>query len=270
MSILAGMIIATPKMTMQFVRDGIRFPIPVLSRAEVQLYRSKLDETRQSLGRKGERLPSCELYFPWAYDLTFHPLVLDAVAEVLGPDVFNWGSLVLSKPPHSRTWVSWHQDGAYASFLNGAAAVSAWIALSDSTVEGGCMRVVRETHRQPLKHSERVTRDNLLKNGQVVNVEVDESRVVDVVLKAGEMSLHDVNIIHGSNPNGSTHDRTGFIARFAGPGTKVGTQALRAKGDRAYERLEIPRPAEPVSEAILQRYRDFLDSPEQTRRLRVD
>jgi non-heme Fe2+,alpha-ketoglutarate-dependent halogenase len=253
----------------QFGRDGILFPIPVLSGEEVQFYRSALAEMKHLLGLDMERLPSCELYFPWAHDLAFHPRVLAAVAEILGPDVVSWGTLVLDKPPRSRVYVSWHQDGAYASFLNGSPAVSAWIALTDSTVESGCMRVVRETHRQPVKHTELVTRDNLLKDGQTAEVAIDENRVEDVILKAGEMSLHDANIIHGSNPNASGHHRIGFIARFAAPGVNAGTQVLRAKGDRGYERLSLLRPVEPLGAEILQCYKDFLCSPAQTRRFRA-
>jgi len=252
----------------QFRRDGILFPIPVLSGEEIQFYRSALGEMKQHLSLDMERLPSCELYFPWAHDLAFHPRVLAAVAEILGPDIVSWGTLVLDKPPRSRVYVSWHQDGAYASFLNGSTAVSAWIALTDSTVESGCMRVVRETQRQLVKHTERGTRDNLLKNGQTVEVAIDESRVEDVVLKAGEMSLHDANIIHGSNPNASPHNRIGFIARFATPGVNAGTQVLRAKGGRVYERLSFSRPVEPVGAEVLQSYKDFLCSPAQTRRFR--
>jgi non-heme Fe2+,alpha-ketoglutarate-dependent halogenase len=255
----------------QFVRDGILFPIPILSGEELEFYRSALAGMKQHLGLDMERFPSCELYFPWAHDLAFHPRVLAAVAEILGPDIVSWGTLVLDKPPSSRSYVSWHQDGAYASFLNGSAAVSAWIALTDSTVESGCMRVVLETHRQPVKHTERCTRDNLLKDGQTVEVTIDENRVEDVVLKAGEMSLHDANIIHGSNANSSRHNRIGFIARFAASGTKAGTQVLRAKRDGGYERMSLlRRPVDPVGAEVVQAYKDFLDSPAQTRRLRAD
>jgi non-haem Fe2+, alpha-ketoglutarate-dependent halogenase len=255
----------------RFASDGVLFPIPVLSAAEVQSYGAALAGLKQRLGGDIQRLPSCELYFPWAYDLAFHPQVLAAVAEIIGPDVFNWGTLILEKAPQSPGFVSWHQDGEYALFLNGSPAISAWIALSDSTVESGCMRVLPGTHGRSVKHVEHLTRNNLLKNGQTVEVAVDESRAVDVVLRAGEMSLHDVNVIHGSNPNVSSHDRIGFIARFAAPGTKAGVQVLRARDDGGYERMNfLRRPVEPVAEEVVQGYKDFLCSPAQSRRLRAD
>jgi hypothetical protein len=104
-----------------------------------------------------------------------------------------------------------------------------------------------------------------------VEVAVDESKAVDVVLRAGEMSLHHINIIHGSNPNLSNHDRIGFIARFAAPGTSAGTQVLRAKKGGGYERTNLlRRPIEPVMEEVVQSYKEFLYSDAQTRRLRAD
>jgi non-haem Fe2+, alpha-ketoglutarate-dependent halogenase len=49
---------------------------------------------------------------------------------------------------------------------------------------------------------------------------VGERDAVDVVLRAGEMSLHHVNIIHGSNPNPSDGSRIGFAPRFTTPRTR--------------------------------------------------
>jgi non-haem Fe2+, alpha-ketoglutarate-dependent halogenase len=255
----------------RFASDGILFPIPVLSEVEVRRYRAALDELRDCLGGNVARLPSCHLYFQWAHDLALHPRVLAAVAEIVGPDVFIWGTLIMAKAPHSAAYISWHQDGAYASYLNGAPAVSAWIALSDSSVESGCMRVLAGTHKQAVKHAERVDRDNMLIYGQTVEATVDESKAVDVVLQAGEMSLHDLNIIHGSNPNVSDHDRIGFIVRFAGRGTERGTQVLRGKEDGGYECTNLfRRPAEPLTEEVLQSYKELLDSPDQRHRARAD
>jgi non-heme Fe2+,alpha-ketoglutarate-dependent halogenase len=254
----------------RFASDGILFPIPLLSEVEVQRYRAALDELKDRLGVDGSRLPSCHLYFPWAYDLALHPRVLAAVAEIVGPDVFIWGTLIMAKAPHSAAYISWHQDGAYASYLNGAPSVSAWIALSDSNVESGCMRVVPGTQRQAVKHAERLDRDNMLIYGQTVETAVDESHAVEVELRAGQMSLHDLNIIHGSNPNVSDHDRIGFIIRFAGAGTTRGTQVLRGIDGGCEHTNLLVRPAEPFAEDILQGYKEFLDSPDQRHRARTD
>jgi ectoine hydroxylase-related dioxygenase (phytanoyl-CoA dioxygenase family) len=57
----------------------------------------------------------------------------------------------------------------------------------------------------------------LLGTGLSVAVEVDESQAVDVRLAAGAMSLHHVDIIHGSGPNRSDGPRIGFAIRFTSP-----------------------------------------------------
>src|SRR5690349_13886164 len=87
----------------RFRCSGIVFPIPVLSPDEVWRYGSALQFLVQRVGGDLQRLPSCHLYFAWAYDLALHPAVLTAVAAILGPEIVSWGTLVLRKPPHSRS-----------------------------------------------------------------------------------------------------------------------------------------------------------------------
>jgi ectoine hydroxylase-related dioxygenase (phytanoyl-CoA dioxygenase family) len=171
------------------------------------------------------------LYFGWAYDLATHPRIVDAVASLLGDDVVVWGSLILSKPPQDDAFIAWHQDGAYAGFLGDAPAVSAWLALSDSTVESGCMRVVPGSQKTKLQHAEKRDPLNMLSHGQEIEVDVDESTAVDVQLHAGEMSLHHVDIVHGSNPNRASWWRTGFIVRYTTPQMlRAATPVLFARG----------------------------------------
>jgi hypothetical protein len=252
----------------QFDQDGILFPIPVLSPEEVSSYRASLADLEQKLNCPADRLPSLHEYFAWAYDLSVHPKIVQAVKEVLGPEIVHWGTLVLRKPPHSTLYASWHQDGEYATFLNGAPSISAWIALSDSTAQSGCMRVVRGSQKTRVEHVQRLSSENILKLGQTVAIEIPESQAVEVELKAGEMSLHHVDIIHGSNANSSDHDRTGFIVRFTTPEIRPGTRVVKAAGASACSHLElIPRPVDPPRPETLAAYRIFLCSPEQSRRL---
>jgi non-haem Fe2+, alpha-ketoglutarate-dependent halogenase len=256
----------------QFHQNGILFPVSVLATEEVSFYRTALSGLQRRLNSSIERLPSLHEYFPWAYDLSVHPKVLQAVQEVLGPEIVHWGTLVLCKPSHSPVYASWHQDGEYAAFLNGAPSVSAWIALTDSTAESGCMRVLPGSHTHRVEHRLRLSSQNLLKMGQTAAVDVDEAQVVNVELKAGQMSLHHVDIIHGSKPNSSDHDRTGFIIRFTTPEIRPGTAVVRAScSPSACSHLRlILRPADPAKEEAFQAYEAFLRSPEQSRRLGTD
>ena len=92
---------------------------------------------------------------------------------------------------------------------------TAWLALTPSTRENGCVRVVPGSHTGGLlawhSHDEE---SNLLTSGQHVDGEIDESRAVDIELAAGQMSLHHTHAVHGSNPNHGTERRLGFCASF--------------------------------------------------------
>jgi ectoine hydroxylase-related dioxygenase (phytanoyl-CoA dioxygenase family) len=76
------------------------------------------------------------------------------------------------------------------------------------------MRVVKRTHRSVLSHKEEQNDHNLLSSGLTLDEAVDQTQIFDVELQAGEMSLHHVNLVHGSNPNKSTQPRIGFAVRY--------------------------------------------------------
>lgn len=201
----------------RYGRDGVLFPIPVLAAAEVARFRAAFEELEEGLGglRKPVGLP--HLFFPWAYELATHPAVAAAVRDVLGPDLLVHSSLILCKHPYDPGYVAWHQDGTYSG-LHATPTVSAWIALTESHSENGCMRVVPGSHQLPmLPHENLSAPHNLLGHGEEIQREVDEAEAVDVVLGPGEMSLHHNNIIHGSRANSSGTKRVGFILRFVTP-----------------------------------------------------
>lgn len=201
-----------------YARDGIVFPIPVLTAEEVTSYRGFAEE---HLARDVDDTRRLHLDHEWAHALATHPAVVSPVEKLLGDDVVIWGTLLLRKLPHSDDYVAWHQDGAYSEFV-GDDSISAWVALGASTVESGCMRVIPGSHRARLAHIETADGNNLLLRRQTVGVPLDDSGAVDVILRAGEMSLHHLDLVHGSAPNRSAAARTGFIVRFvrrSGAGT---------------------------------------------------
>jgi non-haem Fe2+, alpha-ketoglutarate-dependent halogenase len=219
----------------RYRQDGILFPVPVLSAGEVASCQAALLELESRLVERGlgdpKRIPLPHLGFRWAYDLATHPAVVDAVEAVLGPDVVVQATLILTKPPGDPAVVTWHQDGTYSG-LHRSPNTTAWIALWDSTPENGCMRVVPGSHQRPiLPHVASREEHHLLRHSPEIAVEVDESEAVDVTLRAGEMSLHHSNIIHGSRPNRSTERRTGFIVRFVTPAMPASDRpVLRVRG----------------------------------------
>jgi hypothetical protein len=142
------------------------------------------------------------------------PEVLDMVSQAIGPDFLLWGTTVFGKPAGTGKRVPWHQDGEYWP-IRPLATCSVWIALDDATPENGCLRVIPGSHRQ-----QRLRRHNandspaLTLNQELDESEYDERDAVDIVLEAGQLSLHDVYMVHGSEPNRSDKRRAGFVCRY--------------------------------------------------------
>ena len=105
-------------------------------------------------------------------------------------------------------------DAAYWG-LDPEEVVTAWVALTPSNLESGCMKVMPGTHLDSqLPHVDTFHQDNLLTRGQEIAVEVDASKAVDLILQPGEISLHDIKLVHGSEPNRSRDRRIGFAIRY--------------------------------------------------------
>ena len=197
-------------------QQGFFFPLSALSNSETATLRTKLEDLETQLGGKLpphiNRKP--HLLLTWLNELIRHPGILDPVEKILGPDILCWGSGFFIKNPHDKTLVTWHQDSTYWG-LSSPNVATAWIAFTPSTTENGCMRVVPGTHMlQQLPHLDTFSPDNLLSRGQEIAVEVEEARAVDIVLEPGQMSLHHVLLVHGSEPNNSELRRVGFAIRY--------------------------------------------------------
>jgi non-haem Fe2+, alpha-ketoglutarate-dependent halogenase len=226
----------------RFEREGVVYPIPVLSPEKISFYLNHFSEVENLLGRPIKRMGNPALHFAWASRLAKEAPVLEAVEEILGSDLLISGTLIFCKYPYDPGFVAWHQDTFYSK-LDLTPSVSAWIALLDSTSENGCLRVVPGSHLLgTLLHQETRAPDNLLRRGEEIQVDVNEAEAVELVLKAGEMSLHHHAIIHGSRSNRSNTKRLGFIVRFVTPEYDLGPQRtpfLRAKGNFDCQHLKL-------------------------------
>jgi non-heme Fe2+,alpha-ketoglutarate-dependent halogenase len=218
----------------QYNQVGYAAPLRVMSEEDARGYRLALEECEHARGRPlngNERIKS-HLLFRWAADLVRHPAVLNAVQTVIGPNILFWDSSLFTKEAMRPDYISWHQDLRYWGLDPGDQIVTAWIALSPSTVESGCMRVVPGSHLQELvPHTNTLAPNNMLSYGQEVQVKVDEDTAADLVLRPGEMSLHHAMIIHGSPPNRSDDRRIGYAIRY------LPTSVRQTAGWRDWARL---------------------------------
>ena len=154
------------------------------------------------------------LLFDWVYALTVLPDVLDAVEAVIGPNILLQAADVFAKPAHGSKHINWHQDANYWGF-DPFELCTAWIALTDVFPENGCMRFMPGTHRQSkLPHNETFAADSDLTRGQEIAVDIDESKTVPVILKAGQISLHHCLLAHASGPNTTDSPRIGVAVRY--------------------------------------------------------
>ncbi len=235
----------TDKQLEQYGRDGFLSPIDVFTLDEVAQYRNAFDSFVANCGEDShKRFDRLHLFFDWAHRLITEGALLDVIGDVLGDDIFVYGTLVFNKPPLDLSYVPWHQDSVYSG-LHLTPSTSAWIALTPSHKSNGCMHVIPGSQKLGLLEHENVRDDpNLLvERGERVKMDVDESQAVDLILRPGQMSLHQSTIIHGSNPNSSDEPRIGFIVRFVTSRMKnPNTLLMRVRGNAECSHLHLANP----------------------------
>lgn len=243
----------------RYERDGYLSPFTVLGPGQVAEYRSRHVELERALAPDLAALPPAKVqllsethaFLPWAHELATAEPVLDAVQGVLGPDLLIWHSRWFTKRPGDGTFITWHQDGTYWA-LEPPKVCTAWIALSRSDDETGCMRVVPGTHHAgQLPHRDTHEARNALTRGQEIAVEVDEDEAVSLVLDPGQMSLHHIGVVHGSGENHGGDARIGFAVRFVAPEVRQNVEhsfAMLVRGEDRHGHFDL---LEPPSEAPL-------------------
>ena len=206
---------STQSIAQRYQRDGFICPLPALTKVEADRLLSELEAAERSLGStlgkaEGQLRAKTHLLFPWLYELCFHPAILRPVQQILGPDLLLYHVTCWLKEPGDPSFVSWHQDGTYF-YLEPPEHVTAWVALTDSNLDSGCVQVLPGTHALgQLQHQSVPDRANLLSNGQHAEGEFDASNATPLILQAGQISLHDTFIVHSSGPNRSTKRRIGI------------------------------------------------------------
>ena len=238
----------TEEAVARYRRDGYHFPIEVLTEAETRDLRGKLEAYERSSGGpiSGDRRHKPHLYLTFLSDLIHHPRILDAVEDVLGPNLLVWSTSFFIKEPDNAGFVSWHQDATYWG-LSSPDVMTVWVAFTPANLLNGCMMFMPGSHTQQLEHVDTFDKNNLLSRGQEIAVKVDESKGVAVELKPGQASLHHVLLAHGSAPNKSADRRIDFAIRYIPTYVKqaVGTRdsATLVRGVDTFHHFEHePRP----------------------------
>ena len=241
--------------------EGYLAPIRIMGEGEALALRAELEAVEARMGGplRGDLRHKSHLLFPFLADLVRHKLLLDAIEDVLGPDILCWTTNFFIKEAANPAFVSWHQDSTYWG-LSAPEVATAWVALTPSNAANGAMAVIPGTHKEDqIPHRDTFHRHNLLTRGQEVAVAVDETKAVPLVLQPGEMSLHHVRLVHGSPPNPSPDRRIGFAIRYIPTSLHQleGTDsATLVRGEDRFGHFELePRPERDMQDDMLALHR---------------
>ena len=252
----------------QYHADGFLFPFRAFPPDVAARYRADVERTCTHTAVAAAAISGAVsfrvkpyLLFTWAADMVREPTILDAVQDLIGPDILVFHTTMWWKTKGSPARVPWHQDGTYfglAPFEH----VTAWVALSPSNTRTGCVRIVPGSHQDgQLPHSDHRDSTLMLSRGQTVLADVDPSRAVPMVLSPGEFSLHHTMAIHASDPNTGDDDRIGIGISYIPTRVRhIGSTRLSAtlvRGRDTYGHFDLePRPAADLHPDAIAAHRD--------------
>ena len=194
----------------KFHNDGFLSPINVFSINDASELKDKLEDAEKIWPEafSASARNNAHLNFEFLDSIVHNKNLLDAVEDILGPNILAYASTLFIKEPRDPGFVSWHQDGKYMG-LSENIGITAWVALSEANGESGCMSMIPGSHEKMLAHKDTFGKDNILTRGQEVQ-NVDAGKAVETPLRPGQASFHCPTVIHGSQPNRSEHRRIGF------------------------------------------------------------
>ena len=243
-------------------REGYIVPVPVLPRAKAAYYLERFEAYERATGQSAPNHLKIKphLLFTWMMELGTTPALLDAIEDLIGPDIMLVTSAVWAKNARDPHFVTWHQDSAYFGY-EPMDVWGAWIGLTDSRVEHGCMRYLPRSHLAPeMDHTETYDELNLLSRGQSID-RLDDGDAIDAEVSAGEASIHHFRLAHSSMPNTSDRRRIGIL--FVYCPTRVRPTlgrypALVVRGENSFDHWDQdPVPERDLDPAIVEYFEGF-------------
>ncbi len=231
-----------------FRRDGFVSPIDIFTEDEALELRARLEaaEVKWPEAFEGAARNNAHLNLTCLDEIVHDSRLVDAIEDLIGPDILNYGTVLFIKEPQDPGFVSWHQDARYMG-LEPHVGVTAWVALSHSNDESGCMQMIPGSHAEIREHNDTFGETNILTRGQEV-ADVDESQAVSLTLRPGQMSIHSARVIHASQPNRSQDRRIGFVIQpYMPPNVRqtivpTGAQLIRGTDPNGhFKRLGRPK-----------------------------
>ena len=197
----------------------------------LEAYRAKCDWFQpMDISLPGDEIkPDTPFHFgPAVFDLLTEPRLLDVAESLIGPELTsNPIQHVRLKPPASDlhsdeirahiTATDWHQDRAVAlQEADETRMVTVWIAVTDATLENGCLQVQPQTADQDiLPHCARTQTG-------IADGFVDQSKAIPLPVKAGGVVLFHPLTPHASLINQTEAFRWSFDIRYNVTGEPTG------------------------------------------------
>lgn len=200
----------------QYDRDGYIKNLPVFAPEGVQSVQALFEELAARMP-EDISLSSVNMWHKASrkyYDLCRTSAILDYVEDLIGPNFYQWGGQFFAKYPNDGTVVPWHQDAQYWP-LKPQRTVTVWLAVFDVDIENAAMQIVKGSHKQGVFNHHVNDAPHLALEQEVSDDQIDADKVVTLDLKAGEISLHDDGLLHGSGANTSERTRAGITMRFS-------------------------------------------------------
>jgi hypothetical protein len=195
-------------------RDGFVLPLKAFEPAEATRYRAALEAYEARIGTKvgspGKHRSRTYLLFQWAQALVRHPRILDAVEDVIGPNILVFTATWFIKEPGTPHIAAWHQDATHFGLDPNDRHVTAWLALSDASLESGCMQFAAGSHKRGQVQHDYGVKASVNEAEQFIDDPRELGTVATCALRPGEFSLHNTLLVHQSGPNNGTDRRIGI------------------------------------------------------------
>jgi phytanoyl-CoA hydroxylase len=202
----------SPAQLSQYHDEGYAVGDRILDDAELARLRQEIDQLIADLppNKRPENMPSVHYDHPYFRDLFLSDKLVDVAEQLLGPDIALFTSYIISKRPNDGLAVDWHQDAAFFP-IEPMETFTLWLAVDDSNVENGCMRVVPSSSKKVYPHRVDTASGTTLPLS-LDGIDLTEAR--DIELKAGQFSVHNPFVVHGSYANHSPRRRCGITIKY--------------------------------------------------------
>ena len=178
----------------------------------------EIEELHDSLVKKFPKFknycPAILLHDEKFLKYCFNEKILNIIEQLIGKNFALWNSSFFAKPALNGYATPWHQDGQYWP-IRPLATCSVWLAIDDATSKNGCLKFIKGSHKDKKLKKHKINKsEKLTLNQELLKSEYIEKNSVDLILKRGQISLHDVYMVHGSEENRSPHSRRAMTMRF--------------------------------------------------------